>query len=307
MRVIGIIPAHNEEASVADVVHGLKRYVDEVIVINDGSTDRTVEFAEKAGARVVSHAMKRGLGLAIRHGYQEALAMGADIVVQIDADGQYTVEDVPKLVKPIIDGEADMMIASRVKGGIEDMPLGKRLGNRIGTFVTRTVSGAKITDAQSGFRAIRAELLRDIQPTSRYTYVQEMIICAAKEGWKVAEVPSYFKRRQYGPSRLIGSLFGYLGRAALITFRAVRDYRPMIFFGIPGLLLLLGGLALGAYLVDVWFEIGSFAGHTASVMLTALLIISGGLFIFMGMLADMMQQKYFQIRALLKLQNKVCH
>ncbi|MFH0830418.1 MAG: TIGR04182 family glycosyltransferase, partial [Candidatus Aenigmatarchaeota archaeon] len=82
---------------------------------------------------------------------------------------------------------------------------------------------------------------------------------------------------------------------------------PMVFFGIPGLLLLLGGLALGAYLVDVWFEIGSFAGHTASVMLTALMIISGGLFIFMGMLADMMQQKYFQIRALLKLQDKACH
>jgi len=302
MRVIGIIPAHNEEASVADVVKELKRYMDTVIVINDGSTDKTAEVAEKAGAQVVNHATRRGLGLTVRHGYQEAIADGADIIVQIDADGQYTVEDVPKLIEPIISGKADMVIASRTKGGIESMPFGKRFGNRIGTLTTRLVSGVKITDAQSGFRAIRRELLEDIQPTSRYTYVQEMIISAAKEGWKIAEVPSYFKRRQHGPSRLIGSLFGYIGRAALITFRAVRDYKPMVFFGIPGLILLAGGVAIGGFLVDVWLRTGSFTGYTASVMLTALMIISGGLFIFMGMLADMMQQKYYQIRELVKMQ-----
>jgi glycosyltransferase involved in cell wall biosynthesis len=296
-KVVIIIPAYNEEKSIAAVIRDVKKYASEIIVIDDGSTDHTISIAKKNGAFVLPNIINRGLGTTIRRGYQTALEHGADIVVQIDADGQYMATDIPKLIKPIIDNKADMVLGSRFLGGIQQMPLGNRAGNKIGTLVTGLVAGQNISDAQTGFRAMRKELLDEIIPMSKKTYVQEMIIRAVKEGWRVLEIPSYFKKRKSGPSRLIASLPGYAQRAFLIIIRMIREYHPLFFFGAPGMIFLLWGMGLGAEMSYVYlFGSGDVSTRTGTIIFSAFLMLLGFLLIMLGYVADMIQIKYLQLR-----------
>lgn len=296
-KIVTIIPAYNEEKSIAQVIKDVHPYSTEVLIIDDGSKDRTREIAAAMGAIVVPNIINRGLGTTIRRGYQAALQRGADIVVQIDADGQYTASDIPKLVAPIVHNKADMVIGSRFKGGIESMPLSNRLGNQVGTIITSIVAGRRISDAQSGFRAMRRELLEEIFPMSKQSYVQEMIIRAAKEGWRIKEIPSFFKRRHSGPSRLISSLTGYAQRAILIILRMVREYHPLLFFGAPGLLFVLWGMILGAEMsVIYWLGSGDVSTRTGTIIFSAFLMLFGLLLILLGYIADMIQMKYLQLR-----------
>ena len=272
------------------VIDETKKFVDEIIVVNDGSTDNTIKIAKEKGAIVVDNVINRGLGTTMRMGYKEALKRGANIIVQIDADGQYTTEDIPKMVELIKSGQADMVLASRVKGGIEAMPFGKKLGNQIGTIVTRLVSGYPVSDAQTGFRAMRRELIEEIQPRSKYTYVQEMIIRANKEGWKIVEIPSFFKKRGGdGSSRLISNVFSYAKKAVLIILRALQQYHPFVFFGSLGVILIFSGIVLGLSLVYDFLVFGAI-GKLPSVILTSLLVIMGIQCLFFGFLADMLNE-----------------
>lgn len=296
-KIVTIIPAFNEEKTIAQVIEEVKPYSTEVIVIDDGSRDRTREIAKAQGAIVIPNIINRGLGTTIRRGYQAALKHGADIIVQIDGDGQYTASDIPKLVLPIIKNQADMVLASRFRGGIESMPLSNRIGNIIGTLTTSLVAGKNISDAQTGFRAMRKELLEEIIPMSKKTYVQEMIIRAIREGWRVREVPSFFKRRRDGHSRLISSLWGYARRAALIILRMIREYHPLMFFGMPGIIILTWGLVLGAEMSYIyWFGSGDVSQRTGTIVLSAFLMLFGFLLILLGYIADMIQFKYLQLR-----------
>lgn len=301
-KIITIIPAYNEEKTIWQVIREVKPYSDEILVIDDGSRDRTREIAAAEGAIVIPNVINRGLGVTIRRGYQAALQRNADIVVQIDADGQYTASDIPKLIAPIVNNQADMVIASRFRGGIESMPFGNRLGNQIGTLITSFVAGKRISDAQSGYRAMRRELLEEIIPMSKKTYVQEMIIRSVKEGWRVREVPSFFKKRKSGPSRLIPSLTGYARKAFTIIIQLVREYHPMMFFGVPGILLLLWGMILGAEMSYIYiFGSGNVSNRTGTIILSSFLMLFGFLLIFLGYLADMVQLKYLQLREELRM------
>jgi glycosyltransferase involved in cell wall biosynthesis len=301
-KIVTIIPAYNEEKTIAQVMREVLPYSDEVLVIDDGSKDRTREIAAAEGAIVVPNVINRGLGVTIRRGYQAALQRGADIVVQIDADGQYTASDIPKLIAPIVNNQADMVIASRFRGGIESMPFGNRLGNQVGTLITSFVAGKRISDAQSGYRAMRRELLEEIIPMSKKTYVQEMIIRSVKEGWRVREVPSFFKKRKSGPSRLIPSLTGYARKAFTIILQLVREYHPMMFFGVPGLIFLLWGMLIGAEMSYIYFlGSGNVSSRTGTIILSSFLMLFGFLLIFLGYLADMIQLKYLQLREELRM------
>ncbi len=226
-KIIVIIPAYNEQETIASVVDQVKQYTKKIIVIDDGSTDNTAANADASGAQVISNTTNRGLGITVRIGYEAALKSDAEIIVQVDADGQYTIEDIPALIKPISENRADMVLASRIKGGIEEMPLKKRIGNGVGTLLTRLVSGCPVSDSQTGFRAMRRELLEEVLPTGGYTYVQEMIIRASKEGWRISEVPSFFKKRRHGQSRLISSIAVYAVKAIAIIFRTMLEYHPL--------------------------------------------------------------------------------
>lgn len=291
-EAILIIPAYNEEETIAQVIRKSKKYISKILVIDDGSTDNTVEIAKKEGANVISHHRNQGLGKTILTGYKEALKTKASIIVQVDADDQYTISDIPNLIDTLITQDVDLVIASRFQGGIEKMPWQNRLGNKIGTTVTRIVSGFKTTDAQSGFRAMRRELIESIQPTHSMTYVQEMIIRSAKEGWKVTEIPSYFKTRKGdGKSRLIKSLFRYATNAFTIVIRTILEYHALSFFAIPGLILFFLGVLLSIQPIMLFIKGIPTAPIIGTVLLSAFLMISGIILISIGLITDFIKVK----------------
>jgi len=286
MKTIAIIPAFNEESTIADVIKATSRYVNEVLVINDGSTDKTAEIAKNAGASVIDNIINKGLGRTVQRGYDEAINRGANIVVQIDADGQYDPEEIPKLIKPILENKADLVLGSRLENLKYKMPVVKEFGNKAFSWLLRRLTGTEIKDGQTGFRAIRKEVLENVRLRGDFTYTQEMIIKASKEGWRIENIPINFYHRKAGDSRLISSPLSYAWQAAIIIFRTIRDYDPLRFFGIPGIILIATGFVLGAAIVYK-FAIVGVIGHTPAVILTALLIMSGLQLIFMALMADM--------------------
>lgn len=289
-KIIAIIPAYNEQETIEDVIYNTKRFVNKIIVVNDGSTDYTKQIAENAGAEVIDNIIKQGLGKTMKRGYQEALKQEADIIVQLDADGQYLASEIPSLIQPIINNEADLVLGSRLEKIQYKMPILKRFGNKSFSLVLRILTGTDVKDGQTGFRAMRREVLETAMPDNKYTYTQEMIIRTAEEGWRIKSVPITFVERVSGGSRLISHPFSYACRSWLIIIRTMRDYHPLSFFGIPGLLSILVGLILGIALVYK-FAITGAIGKTPTIILTALLIIIGIQFIFMGLMADMIRKR----------------
>jgi len=288
-KIIAIIPAFNEQETISKVVYNTKQFVDEVIVINDGSTDDTKEEAQKSGAIVFDNIVRRGLGFTAKRGYIEALNRDADIVVQLDADAQYDASEIPLLVRPILDNEADLVLGSRLEKLRYDMPFLKKIGNRAFSWILRILTGADVKDGQTGFRAIRKEALITALPSGKYTYTQEMIIKIAKEGWRIKSVSVNFYQRISGESRLISSPFSYAWHAGILILRTIRDYDPLKFFGIPGILFIIAGLCLGIAIIYK-FAIAGIIGHTPAVILTSLLIISGLQLVFMALIADMIRK-----------------
>ncbi len=257
--------------------------------MNDGSTDRTGELAKDAGAIVIDNGRNIGLGRSIRRGYQEAVGMDYDIVVQLDADGQYDPDEIPKLVKPIVDGEADMVLGSRLDNLMYDMPGMKRFGNRAFTWVLRRFTGQDVNDGQTGFRAMKREVLETALPTSEFSYTQEMIIKVAKEGWRIKSVPIHFYERYDGESRLFRSSFMFALKGWAIILRTWRDYHPLRFFGLPGLLLVLLGLVDFLYVLFYYVGTGSISERMPTLILGVVVFLSGMQLFFAGMLADMIK------------------
>lgn len=291
-NIIALIPAYNEEETIGNVINNTIKYVSKIIVINDGSTDKTKEIALSHGAEVVDNIINRGLGLTMKKGYQEALKRKADIIIQLDADGQYLAEEIPLLLKPIIDNEADLVLGSRLENIQYQMPLIKKFGNMSFSKILKFLTNADVADGQTGFRAIRKHVLETSMPEGKYTYTQEMIIKAAEDGWRIKSIPITFCERISGPSRLISHPFSYAINAWLIIIRTMRDYHPLAFFGIPGLIMIIFGLILGSSLVYRMANLG-FIGKTPSIILTALLIIVGVQMIHGALIADMIRKKNY--------------
>ena len=214
VKIVIMIPAFNEAATIAEVIEGIPRSIPgtsgiEVMVFDDGSDDETRNIAKNAGADlVVSHRTNRGLAAAFRTGLRVALAREAAIIVNTDADCQYDQSQIPSLVKPIVEDRADVVLGSRFKGFIEEMPIRKKIGNLLATFVTRLLSGFNTSDAQSGFRAYSREAAESLRIISTTTYVQETIIRPARMGYRIVEIPITFYKRN-GESRLVKSIWGY--------------------------------------------------------------------------------------------------
>lgn len=290
MKLVISIPAFNEEKSIASVIKEIPRDIaDEVkvVVIDDGSIDKTVEVAKEAGAdEVISFKQNRGLGSAFRTALETALEMDADILVNIDADNQYDPNEIPQLIKPIIDEGVDMVLGSRFKGSIEEMPLQKRIGNMLATKATSFASGLPVSDAQTGFRAYSREAIHRLNMRSDYTYVQETIIQAANKGLKITEIPCTFRMRGHGDSRLISSIFSYAKNAIAIILRTYLRYRPLkVFLYVGGFIFFLGFLAGLRALIN-FMQTGQ-VGYYPSTILSAVLLILGFQIIILGLLADL--------------------
>jgi len=290
MNVVITIPAYNEQKTIGSVISGIKQVMDQhrynyqVLVVDDGSRDATVKVARDAGAIVVSHPINYGLAETFRTEIKNCLKMDADVIVHIDADGQYLASDIPKLLKPISLGY-DLVLGSRFKGKIESMPLLKRLGN---IAFSKTISGIthlNVSDCQTGFRAFTRKVAESISLTSNHTYTQEQVIRAVRQKFRIAEVPVYFAKRP-GKSKLIKNPFEYAFRAWINIMRIYRDYEPLKFFGLIGGLFILVGFLLGLWLVFLFLTTGV-VGHMPSTILTMLLIVTGVQIVVFGFLADM--------------------
>jgi glycosyltransferase involved in cell wall biosynthesis len=291
MHLVVTIPAFNEEKTIGSVIKSiidvLGKYKFEILVVDDGSTDKTAEIAKQAGAEVIKHPKNYGLAEAFRTEIEEALKRKADVIVHTDADGQYLASDIPKLLAKINQGY-DLVLGSRFLGKIESMPLMKRLGNQAFSAVISGIANLRLTDTQTGFRAFTKDVAIKANIISNHTYTQEQIIRAVREKFKVVEVPVYFARRK-DKSRLIGSSFGYALRAWTNIFRILRDYEPLKFFGAFGGLFFAMGICLGLWLVFLFLTTGA-VGRMPTLILSMLLTTVGVQIVLFGFMADMMRK-----------------
>ena len=234
-KIIVTIPAYNEEETIGLVISDIKKVNKNytVLVVDDGSKDKTVEIARKNGAIVVSHPKNYGLAEAFRTEIKECLRLKADIIVHTDADGQYLASDIPRLIKEVEEGN-DLVLGNRFEGGIESMPLLKKLGNKAFSNAISKIIRQKIGDCQTGFRAFTKEVAEKIEIKSDHTYTQEQIIRAVNQKFKIKEIGTYFKKRD-GESRLMRNPFEYALKAWINILRIYRDYQPLKFFGAIGL------------------------------------------------------------------------
>lgn len=281
------IPAYNEEKSIGKVIDDIKKIMHsreyKIIVVDDGSTDNTARIAKEHGAHVFSHQRNRGLAETFKTEMKECLKLRPKIIVHTDADGQYLAEEIPKLISKVEEGY-DLVLGSRFKGKIESMPLIKRIGNKLFSRTISWITKLKIEDAQTGFRAFTKEVAENINIISNYTYTQEQIIKAAKQNFRIIEVPVYFAKRG-GKSKLMKNPFHYAIRAWINLFRVFRDYEPLKFFVTFGLISFIVGFIIGLYLVYNFIISGSI-GHIPLTLLSILLIMTGIQIILFGFLAD---------------------
>ena len=292
MKLVIQIPAYNEEATIAKALGALPRSVAgfssvETLVIDDGSSDATSELARQAGAsRVVRLTTNRGLAEAFSVGLAEALAMGADVIVNFDADLQYDPADIAALTAPVLEGRADFTIGDRGPGQLAHFSPLKRLLQRTGSWVVRQASGIQVTDAVSGFRAVSADAARRLNVFSKLTYTLETLIQAGYKGLRVVSVPVR-AHPPVRPSRLFTSTFKYVLLQGSNVLRITALYKPMKVFSIAGALFLLAGAALGVRFLGYYFFGANPGGHVQSLILAAVLIVVGFQTLLIALLADL--------------------
>jgi hypothetical protein len=284
-RIIAAIPCFNEERFIGSVVLKTKKYVDKVLVIDDGSSDATAEVAGEAGSVVLRHDCNLGKGAALRTALRRGREEGADILVILDGDGQHDPRDIPRLVQPLLDGGADVVVGSRFIGAAGKPPFYRRLGQHILTSVSNLGSGSRATDSQSGFRAFSSKALQSLKLTENgFAVDSEIQFAMSKGGLRVAEVPiaaSYLDRAKRNP---FGHALAVLSRIlVLISLR-----QPLILFGVPGVALLAGGLGLGIWVVDIYSRTSQLALGTALGMI--LLSLSGVLALFAALMLQSMKE-----------------
>jgi glycosyltransferase involved in cell wall biosynthesis len=292
MKLVIQIPAFNEEATIARALAALPRSVpgfSEVatLVVDDGSSDRTGELARSAGAgRVIRLATNRGLAAAFSAGLAEALAMGADVIVNFDADLQYDPADLPALVAPILEGRADFTIGDRGPGELAHFSPGKRLLQRLGSWVVRQASGFDIDDAASGFRALSREAARRIHVFSKLTYTLETLIQAGHKGLRVVSVPVR-AHPPVRPSRLFASTTKYVLLQGANVLRITALYKPLKIFSTLAALFVLCGAVLGVRFLGYYFFGQNPGGHVQSLILAAVLVVVGFQTFLIALLGDL--------------------
>jgi glycosyltransferase involved in cell wall biosynthesis len=293
MKLIIQIPCLNEEEQLPATLADLPRAVPgfdavEWLIVDDGSTDRTIEVAREHGVdHVVRLTNNKGLAAAFQAGIDACLKLGADVIVNTDADNQYDANDIPKLVEPIVRGDADLVVGDRVIDSVEHFsPLKKRL-QHFGSAVVRRASGTDVPDTTSGFRAYNREAALQVTVVSKYTYTLESIIQAGKMLVAVDHTPIH-ARRVDRPSRLFGhSMWGYVRRNTLAIFRIYSMYEPLRVFW-------MAAIAVGLVAAAIWIRYlvfliqGHGSGHLQSVIVGAVLVIAAVQLAALGVVGDIL-------------------
>ena len=290
-KLIIQIPCYNEEAALPVTLAELPREVPgidivEWLIIDDGSVDRTVDVARELGVDHVVR-MKRNSGLAkvFMAGLDSCLRLGADVIVNTDADNQYRAADIPALVEPILAGRADYVIGARPIAQIEHFSPIKKMLQKLGSWAVRVASNTEVPDAPSGFRAMSRACAMRLNVLSEYTYTLETIIQAGRAGMAIESVPIRVNG-DLRPSRLVKSISSYVRRSLVTIARIFMTYKPMRFFMFPGIVMGSLGALLGARFL-VFFAEGRGQGHLQSLVLTAILILVGAQLVLFGLLAEL--------------------
>ena len=276
-RVLVIVPAHNEERFIGSVILKIKQHPVDILVIDDGSTDLTCQIARAAGVDVHCLPVNQGKGAALNTGFQLARLRQPDAVVVIDADGQHLPEELPRVIAPILNQEADICVGSRYIEDTSNTPTQRRLGHKLINLATSVPSGIYVSDSQSGFRAFSPRALDLIQfKSDDFTVESEMQFLAREHDLKVVEVPITI---QYGEGSKRPAV--QQGRIVLNgILRLVGQYRPLMYFGVPGMIALLGGIALGIVVVQRY--VATFELAVGYAMITVLLAMAGLLMLSTG-------------------------
>jgi glycosyltransferase involved in cell wall biosynthesis len=296
MKLAVIIFAYNEERSIGGVLHRIPALIDgvdatEVIVVDDGSTDRTRAIALERGAQVVSHPKNNGLGAAFATGIDAALRTGADIIVSLDADGQHPPEAISHLIAPLLEGSADFATGTRFADPslMPEMPTSKRLGNWLMAGVTGLVCGRSFTDATCGFRAYSRDAALRLNIFGRHTYTQEALVDLSRKGIATAEIPIPIRGvREHGESRVVHSLLRYAVNTLGILARAARDRLPLAFFGGIGAVLSALGAAAELAVLAHFLATGGTSPYQSLTVLGAIFLILGAFSFLIALLADML-------------------
>ena len=290
MKLIIQIPCYNEEATLPKTIADLPRHIDgiseiEYLIINDGSTDRTVEVARECGVHhIVNFKQNKGLARGFAAGLDACLHLGADIIVNTDADNQYCADDIAKLIQPILDGKADIVIGQRPIDEIEHFSKKKKVFQHFGSWVVSEVSSADVADTTSGFRALSREGALRTNVLNDFTYTLETIIQAGHSKIPIATVPIR-TNPQTRESRLFKGINGYIKRSLPVIIRSFVTYKPLRFFVSLGAFLFLIGLFTGIRFLVFYFS-GNGEGHVQSLLLATISILAGFQTITLGLLAD---------------------
>ena len=274
MKITVGIPAYNEEKNIAKIIVELKKVADQIIVCNDGSTDSTSIIAESLGAIVIKHPKNLGYGSAIRSIFLKAREINAEILVTIDADGQHKIEDIKKVIKPVVDGQADISIGSRFLEEGDNSPKYRKLGIKIITKVTNSSLSEKITDAQSGFRAYNNKVLQSLTPSDSGMGIStEILIKSSSLGLKIAEVPTEI---QYEGETSSQNPVSHGTEVLMSTLKYISIERPLRFYGIPSFIFFAIGFTFTFFSIQYYAEIGR--------LNTNLTLIAGGTLVISVML-----------------------
>jgi glycosyltransferase involved in cell wall biosynthesis len=291
MRLIIQIPCYNEEATLAITLSALPRQLPDIdkvewLIIDDGSKDRTVEVARQYGVdHVVRLPRNQGLAKGFMAGLDACLKAGADIIVNTDADNQYCADDIPKLIEPIVRGEAEIVVGARPIDEIGHFSPLKKALQKLGSWVVRIASKTDIPDAPSGFRAMSRKAAMQLNVFNEYTYTLETIIQAGQKNMAIVSVPIR-TNSDLRPSRLVKSIPSYVQRSILTIVRIFMTYKPFRFFVVPGVVAFAIGFLIGLRFL-YHYMVGQDAGHIQSLILAALLMGTGFFLGVTGLIADL--------------------
>ena len=270
MKITVGIPAYNEEKNLAKIIVKLKKMVDQILVCDDGSTDSTCAIAESLGVTVIKHPKNLGYGSAIRSIFLKAREINSKVLVTIDADGQHKIEDVNKIIKPIVDGQADISIGSRFLDKHDNAPKYRKLGINIITKVTNSSLSEKITDAQSGFRAYNNKVLQALTPSDSGMGIStEILIKSSNLGFKIAEVPTEI---QYEGDTSTQNPVSHGTEVLMSTLKYISIERPLRFYGIPSFIFFVIGLTFTFSSIQYYAEVGRLNPNVTLVAVGTLLI-----------------------------------